>query len=133
MKTIKQNYTIKSTLSNVWRALVSPEYIDEWGGGSSDMSEEKGADFSLWGGSIWGTNKEVIKEKKLVQEWFSESKHRKWDQPSIVTFELSQVKETIHIVLIHENVPDSDAKSIEEGWDEYYLGPLKKYVEKKSI
>ena len=131
MRKIKQTYRIKASLSEVWQALTNPKYIDEWGGGPAKMSDRVGAKFSLWDGSIWGKNIEVISQKKLVQEWYSENEGEKWEKPSIATFVLTQEKDDVRIDFVHENVPEKDLKNIEDGWREYYLGPLKSYLEKR--
>ena len=77
-KIIKQTYHIHAPISEVWKALVNPKYIDGWGGGPAKMNNKKGTKFSLWGGSIWGTNTEVVSEKKLIQDWYSDSEDRNW-------------------------------------------------------
>lgn len=131
MKTIKQTYLVNSSINEVWKALTDPKYINAWGGGPAKMNENKGSRFSLWGGSIWGKNIEVIPNKKLVQEWISENESRKWEKPSIATFNLIEEKGKVKLDFVHENVPDEDYKNISEGWKDYYLGPLKKYLESK--
>lgn len=125
MKAIKQTYHIHAPVEKVWKALVDPQDINEWGGGPVKMSDKVGIEFSLWGGDIHGTNKDVVTNKKLVQEWFG----GEWDAPSIVTFVLSVKDDSTEVELIHENVPDSEAKDIEQGWKDYYMGPLKEFVE----
>ncbi len=132
MKTIKQTYYIHAPLSEVWQALVNPKYIEGWGGGSVKMNAKVGTKFSLWGGSIWGINQEVVPEKKLVQDWYSDSDNKKWEKPSVATFILIPEKDGVKIDLVHTDVPDDDAKDISDGWKEYYLGPLKEYVEEKQ-
>jgi len=82
----------------------------------------------LWDGDIHGKNTEVIPNKKLVQEWFGGD----WEKPSITTFSLSNKDGVTTIDFLHENVPDSDARSIEDGWKDYYLGPLKNYAEENK-
>ena len=131
MKAIEQSYFIHAPLSDVWNALVVPKVIDAWGGGPVTMIDKVGEKFSLWGGSIWGVNKEVLHKKKLVQEWYSDSDNAPWDKPSLVTFMLHLEKDGVTLTLVQTNVPDVDAKDIEEGWKDYYLGPLKEYLEKK--
>lgn len=89
------------------------------------MDDKVGTMFSLWGGDVFGTNIEVEPLKKLVQEWIE----GKWDQPSKVTFTLtSQDNQTI-VNLEHIDVPDDAARDIEDGWNRYYLGEIKKYLE----
>ncbi len=130
MKTVRQRYHIKAPIEMVWEVLTDPKHIDKWGGGPAKMDGKVGTKFSLWGGSIWGKNTKVVPGKKLVQDWYSDSEEKKWEEPSIVTLELTMEKEGTKLELIHENIPDEDAKNIDEGWKDYYLGPLKEYVEK---
>lgn len=125
MKTIKQTYLINASRDKVWQALVDPKIIDGWGGGPAKMSEGVGFKFSLWGGDIHGKNIKVLKEKQLVQEWISGD----WEQPSKVTFNLSEESNKTKIELIHEGIPDDSAKDIKDGWIKYYLGPLKELLE----
>lgn len=56
---------------------------------------------------------------------------RKWDQPSIATFSLHKEENGTRIDFLHENVPDKEAKDIEQGWKDYYLVPLKRYLTEK--
>jgi activator of HSP90 ATPase len=91
------------------------------------MDDQPGTKFSLWGGEIYGKNKEVVRNKKLVQEWWDNAS--KWEKPSLATFELHDEKDGVRLELVHENVPDENAKDIDEGWKDYYLGPLKNYLE----
>ena len=127
MKTIKQTYLIDAPFEEVWKALVDPVYIDGWGGGPAEMDDKKGTKFSLWGGEIWGTNIEVIPNKKLVQEWYSKGEIK--DKPSKATFELHEDKGKTRLELVHEEVPDDVVDDIDNGWKDYYLGPLKSFLE----
>jgi activator of HSP90 ATPase len=127
-KIIKKVYNISTTIDHVWRALVDSDTIDEWGGGPSKMDSKVGTEFELWNGDIYGKNIEVVKEKKLVQEWFGGD----WAKPSIVTFNLKKDKNETILKLEQINVPEEEFKDIEEGWDEYYLGPMKLMLETES-
>lgn len=123
---LKQKYKIKASIDKVWEALVDPKVIEEWGGGPAVMSDTKGVEFKLWGGEIWGKNLEVIKNKKLVQEWFG----GEWDKPSRVTFTLEGNHDKTELSLLHEDVPDSEVQDIDDGWRKYYFGEIKKLIEK---
>jgi activator of HSP90 ATPase len=125
-KTINKVYKISSSVDQVWKALVDPEIIDEWGGGPSKMNSRVGSDFELWNGDIYGKNIEVIENSKLVQEWFGGD----WAKPSIVTFTLKKdIKGTV-LELEQNNVPNDEFDDIDQGWDEFYLGPMKEMLEK---
>ena len=135
MKTIKQMYVIKASVKRVWKALTDSGDINRWGGGPAKMSDEENFQFELWNGDIWGKNTKVIKEKRLVQDWYA----AKWEEPSILTLTLLEkdgsasksAKATI-VGLVHENVPDEGAEDIENGWKNYYMLPLKTFVERNN-
>lgn len=128
IKKIIKRYLIKAPVEKVWESLVDPEIINRWGAGPAVMSEEVGLDFTLWGGDVFGKNTEVIKNKKLVQDWYGGN----WEKPSKAIFTLTKKGKGTILELIHENVPDSEARNIDSGWDDYYLGPMKEYLEKTS-
>ena len=125
MKRFQQTYHIKAPVAKVWQALTDPKSIDDWGGGPAKMDGNAGTRFECWGGDIHGTNTGVVKEKKLVQDWFSGD----WPQPSRVTFTLEAEERGTRVRLVHEKVPDSDYEDIKSGWREYYMGPIKEYLE----
>lgn len=127
MKAIRQTYHIKAPIGEVWKALTDMKYIDGWGGGPAKMSDKVGSSFSLWDGDTHGKNIEAVTNKKLVQEWFS----GKWSKPSVATFNLTTDGKTSTIDFVHENVPEEEFNDIEQGWKDYYLGPIKKYLENK--
>jgi activator of HSP90 ATPase len=128
MKVIKQRYRILAKPQKVWDALVNPKTIEQWGGGPAVMSTDVGFDFSLWGGDVYGKNKEVQREKKLVQEWY----RGEWDHPSTVTFEIHADAHCTEIILEQKDVPEDEIEDIDTDWRESYLGPLKRLVERKS-
>jgi uncharacterized protein YndB with AHSA1/START domain len=109
MNAIKQSYIIKAPIKTVWEALTDPKVIDAWGAGPSTMSEEEGFQFSLWGGQIHGKNTEVIKEKKLVQEWLA------WKAAfgiSTLTIDLEDNNRTTTVNLLHINVPTKNTPAL---------------------
>lgn len=126
MAAFTQTYTINASLNHVWQCLVDPDLIDQWGAGPAAMEAKVGAEFELWGGDIWGKNLEVVRNKRLKQEWYA----GEWDQPSIVTYELSSKGNQTIVQLNHDQIPDEEQKSLADGWEQHYFGPLKSFVEK---
>ncbi len=129
MPTIEQSYEINASAEEVFDALVNPEIIQIWSQDEAKMSAEVGASFLLWSGQMFGTNLEVIKNKKLVQEWT----YDQWDKPSKVTFTLKTKGKKTIVDLLHEDVPEKSFKSIEEGWDQYYLGAIRDMFEEAKL
>ncbi len=125
MKILRQTYLISAPVSKVWQALVDPKIIDKWGGGPAKMRDEVGYKFSLWGRDIHGTNTKVIKERELAQDWYGGD----WEKPSKLIFTLSSKDGKTQVALLHEDVPDEEAEDINDGWRQYYLGPIKELLE----
>jgi activator of HSP90 ATPase len=128
MPTIKQTYEMNATPEKVFEALVNPDIIQIWSGDEAKMGPDTGDSFTLWGGQMFGKNLEVIKNKKLVQEW----NYDQWDAPSTVTFTIKTKGKKTIVELLHEDVPEKSLKSISEGWDQYYLGAMKEMFEEKK-
>lgn len=127
MKVIRKEYFINANFEKVWEALVDPKLIEQWGGGPAKMIGKEGEDFSLWGGEIHGKNTKVIKNRVLEQDWFSGD----WEKASKVRFELKPVGQQTKLLLTHENVPEKEFDDISQGWDDYYLTPIKDFLEQK--
>ncbi len=127
MPTIEQSYEMNASAEEVFDALVNADTIQNWSEDEVKMSAEVGAAFSLWGGQMFGTNLEVVKNKKLVQEWC----YDQWEKPSKVTFTIKTKGKKTIVDLLHEEVPEKSVNSIADGWDAYYLGAIKKMFEEK--
>ncbi|MCX6295453.1 MAG: SRPBCC domain-containing protein [Bacteroidetes bacterium] len=128
MPTIEQTYEMKASPEQVFEALVNPDIIQDWSGDEAKMGAEVGSTFSLWGGQMYGTNIEVVKNKKLVQEWC----YDQWEKPSKVTFTLKGKGETTTVELLHEDVPEKSVNSIADGWGAYYLGAIQEMFDEAN-
>jgi len=125
MPSFTQTYIINTSPNHVWQALTDPDMLNDWGAGPASMDDAVGTEFELWGGDIWGKNVEVVENKKLVQEWYS----GEWEVPSIVTFELAGDHKATTIVLTHHDFPEAEQTSLEQGWQDFYIGPMKTFLE----
>lgn len=125
MPTIKQTYEMNASPEEVFEALVDPNIIQDWSGDEAKMSADVGGKFSLWGGQMFGINLEVVKNKKLVQEWC----YDQWETPSKVTFTLKAKGKMTVVDLLHEDVPEKSVNSIADGWGAYYLGAMQEMFE----
>ncbi|MCK6648661.1 MAG: SRPBCC domain-containing protein [Bacteroidia bacterium] len=129
MPTIQQTYEMNATAEEVFEALVNSEIIQIWSQDEAKMSDQVGGSFMLWGGQMFGTNLEVVKNKKLVQEWC----YDQWDAPSKVTFTIKTKGKKTIVELLHEDVPERSLKSITEGWNDYYLGAMQEMFETEKM
>jgi activator of HSP90 ATPase len=89
-------------------------------------------DFSTHGGYITGKNIYLIKDKLIVQSW----RTKEWndsDPDSTFIIELEPKGKNTLLHMIHANLPDKHAESINKGWDQHYWQPWKKYLAGKPI
>jgi len=125
MKEFNCNYNISASQEEVFNAFTNSFQIELWTGYPAVMDDKVGTVFSLWEGDITGCNLEIVKDYKIVQEWFfGETEH-----PSIVTIVLKKAGNATKIELTHTNIPDEAYEEIVEGWEEYYLGSMKNFLE----
>jgi activator of HSP90 ATPase len=124
VKIIEKTYVIDADAERVFNSLTSTEHICIWTKEKADMDVNENGKFSLWGGNIIGNNLSV-KPDKIVQKW----KFKDWSDYSDVEMEIIGVGNKTEIKLIHKNIPEKEFDSVDKGWDEMYLGPLKDYCE----
>jgi uncharacterized protein YndB with AHSA1/START domain len=118
---------IKASPARVYAAITEPEQMLQWWGPDAGPTLRAEADvrpggrfsvvFQLLNGdehNPTGIYKEVIPERKLVFTW-------EWpgmpERESLVTFLLEPFEGGTRLTLIHERLPDEEArKSHEDGW-----------------
>jgi len=123
--TYKKNYKISCEPEDVYAAITNPFTIELWSGSPAIMEEVENSEFSLWEGDIVGRNISFEKDKRVVQEWYFGDNEPK----SIVTISIHKDKSKTRVYLVHENIPSVDYENIVEGWDNYYLGAIKTFLE----
>jgi uncharacterized protein YndB with AHSA1/START domain len=118
---------IKASPARVWAAITRPEQMLLWWGPDAGPTLKAEADvrpggrfsvvFRLLDGSEHnptGVYREVVPEKKLVFTW-------EWagspEKESLVTFRLEPFEGGTELTLLHERLPDEEARqSHEAGW-----------------
>lgn len=125
MKEFKKYHRLHATPEDVYNALVNPVMLEIWTGEPALMSEEPGSSFSLWDGSISGTNLEFEKNRMIRQEWdFGEE-----NNPSEVTLLLHPDGKGTRLEIRQINIPDEFYDNISEGWISDYIGGLTQLFE----
>lgn len=125
MKTFKKYFKLAAAPEDVYNALTNKNMIEIWTGEDAEMGDLPGSEFSLWDGSITGINMELVKDSKIVQEWFFGEQEEK----SIVTIKLHRDKKGTNMEVLHTNIPDEAYDNIAEGWQEDYFDALNQLFE----
>jgi activator of HSP90 ATPase len=124
--TITQSVTIGSTPNKVYDALMDSKSHAAITGSPAKMSGVVGGRFTAWDGYIIGKNLELVRGKKIVQEWST----TEWPggyPPSRLEITLAKSKEGTILKMVHSKVPAEQRADYAEGWRSYYWKPLKAY------
>jgi uncharacterized protein YndB with AHSA1/START domain len=128
---LEQKVIIPATPEEVYDAYMDAKKHAKFTGAKATIDPTVGGKFTAWDGYITGKNLELIKGKKIVQEWVT----TEWPQdypPSRFELTFNKTKEGTEILVVHSNIPAEQKKELEEGWTEWYWEPLKKYFEKQK-
>jgi activator of HSP90 ATPase len=128
---IEQKVFFKAASEEVYDALLDPKKHSAFTGSPATTSAKKGATFTAWDGYITGKNLELVKAKKIVQEW----KTTEWPDGypvSRLEFTLTSKKGGTELEMLHSNVPADQVADYSSGWKSAYWDPLKEYLAKRE-
>lgn len=122
---LRQQLTFHAKPEEVYEMLLNPKKVTKFTRSKAVISQKVGGEVSMFGGSIEGKNLELIKNKKIVQTWHTNSKNWPEKYDSKVTFSIKKIKGGTRLNFTHSLLPKSEYKNIEKGWNENYFMPMK--------
>ncbi len=129
-KTIEQSILIKASPHEVYEAFMDSKKHSKFTESKAKISREVGGKFTIFEGDLEGKNLELIQDRKIVQSWRSNEEGWPKTHYSTITIELESVETGTSLTFKQTEVPLDSYKSVKEGWNEYYWGPLKNMLEK---
>jgi len=129
--TIKQKTLIPATPDEVYDAFMEAKKHSAFTGSKATSDPKVGGEFTAWDGYISGRNLELVKGKKIVQEWSTTDWPDKFP-PSRLELTFKEAKGGTEISMIHSSVPAEQADDLAEGWNEFYWKPMKEYFTKRA-
>ena len=128
-KTIKQTVWFKASPHAVYEALMDAKKHARFSGCPAKVSRKVGGSFSVYEGSLRGTNVALIKDRLIVQSWRCVMSGWPKDHNSTVVFDLQRSRKGTKLVFTHVGVPKRSYADISSGWNLYYWTPMKKLLE----
>lgn len=126
-KTIRQTVTFAgATPHDIYELLMDSKKHTAFSGGAARIGTKIGGVFSAYDGYITGKNLELVKDKKIVQQWHASD----WpdDALSIATFVLTKTKTGTKLTFTQTDVPQEFYADIKQGWVDFYWVPMKEYL-----
>jgi activator of HSP90 ATPase len=131
LSTIRQTLTIKAKAEDIYDVLMDSDKHAKVTGSPARISDKEGGKFTAWDGYIFGKNLQLVRGKKIVQEWST----TEWPQgypPSRLEITLTRTAGGTKLKMVHSKVPAEQSHDYAEGWKSYYWKPLRTYFEKQA-
>jgi activator of HSP90 ATPase len=125
MKTIRQTATIRgATPHDLYEALIDSKRHAKLTGAPAKIGRKVGAAWRAYGQELSGTQFVLIKDRRITQTWRS----RDWPKAhhSRATISLARARGGRRITFRQSGVPDTQFRSVKQGWIDFYWKPLKK-------
>lgn len=108
----------KAWLSSAGHAAMtsSPAQVDGNPGGK----------FTAWDGYISGTTLQLVPDKHIIQAWRT-SEFPDEAPDSRLEILLEEVEGGTKLTLIHTDMPEDQADSYRQGWEDFYFKPMRQY------
>lgn len=129
--TIKQKVVISATPDEVYNAFMNAKIHSKFTNSKATIVPKVGGRITAWDNYITGKNLELVKGKKIVQEW-STSEWPEDYKPSILKITLKKIGNRTELTMVQSKVPKAQMKSYSDGWKDFYWKPLKEYFENKQ-
>ena len=127
--TIKKTLHVTASVERVWAALTDPKTISAWMGGPVKVTLRKGGRYVLFDAATTGKFTEIARPNTLEYTWRQAEWETDWAD-SVVRWELKADREGTKVKLTHTNFPNKEERDGHaEGWDLYWLGPMKEWLE----
>lgn len=123
--TIRQGCMLPAPPQEVYAAWLSSKEHGTWTEGKANISTKVGGAFTTFDGYSSGKNVELDPGKLIVQTWRAQD----WpaDHFSTIKLQLLPTPKGTKVIFTQTDVPAGKAKSIAQGWKDYYWQPLKRY------
>jgi activator of HSP90 ATPase len=133
---IHQEPVFKASRKRVYEALTETKQFDKLvklsgisdalGTKPTQISNEVGGTFTIFGGHIIGRQLELLPDERIVQAWRVVDWEPGWY--SIAKFNLVEQGSDTKIVFDHTGFPKGLGEHLASGWKEHYWDTLQKYL-----
>jgi uncharacterized protein YndB with AHSA1/START domain len=134
MADIEKNVHIEAPIEAVWAALTEPDHIMAWMGEDSEVAVDLrvGGRYQFFYGATTGTFTLIEPPGRLAYTWRQTEWESHWPD-SRVEWTLTADGAGTRVHLTHDHFPNAGERDgHDEGWDLYWLNPMKDWLEAPS-
>ncbi len=129
-KLIQQTVVLPSPPGRLFDMYLDPKEHAAFTGGEVVISPKPGSEFKAFNNMLSGQMLLVVPKRMIVQTWRS-IHFGPDDLDSILTLTFHEDAAGGRIELVHVNVADRDAAQVNEGWENFYWKPWRRYLEQR--
>jgi activator of HSP90 ATPase len=127
--TIKQTIIFAASPDEIYHLIMDSKKHAAFTDTKVTMSTKVKGKFNVFDGYCHGFNIELIEGKKIVQAWHFVEEGWPDDYFSICTFLLEPEGNKTKLIFRQSGVPEESAKSLKDGWRQYYWKAMKAYLD----
>ena len=127
---MKNEFTVSETLGTsaetIYTAWLSTQGHTLMTGSPAKVDRRVKGEFTAWDGYIWGTFLELEANKRILQAWRTGEFPEEADDSQVEVL-LEEANGKTKVTLIHTNIPEGQAESYKQGWEDFYFKPMREY------
>jgi len=126
METLILSIVLPVSQEKLYHAWLDSEEHTKFTASRAVIDPRVGGEFFAWDGYITGKTLELEPPSRIVQNWRT-TDFTDEDPDSLLEITFETVPDGTMLTLRHSKIPESQAASYEQGWQEYYFAPMLKY------
>ena len=127
---MKNRFTISDVIparaTEIYEAWLSSEGHTAMTGSPARVDGRIGGKFSAWDGYITGSTLDLTPIQRIVQAWRT-SEFPDEAPDSHLEVLLEEVDRGTKVTFTHSDMPEGQADSYRQGWEDFYFKPMKEY------
>jgi len=133
MSNIEKSTNIAAPIEQVWAALTDPTAIGDWiEDDSVEVDLKVGGRYQFFGRATTGAFIHIEPPHLLEYTWRQQEWPQVWPD-SLVRWDLRAAPAGTEVRLTHSQFPNTEERdSHAEGWDIYFLEPMKEWLEENA-
>lgn len=129
LESIRIAARLPSSPSRAYRAWIDPSEHTAFTGDRATGAPRVGGKFTAFSGYIEGKTLRLAPGRLIVQSWRT-TEFPEGAEDSRLEIRFESEDDGTRITLLHSEIPEGQGKRYREGWEEYYLNPLRAYLGK---
>ena len=114
--------------SVLYRAFLDDKIHSDFTGSEAHIEDRGGGKFSAWDGYITGEIVCLEENRRITQKWRT-TDFADTDEDSILDIEFAESGNETVLTLRHSNLPEGTKEEYRQGWEDYYIAPLKEFLD----